>query len=172
MFFDRAILAISLVLSSGEIASATDSVRTTINDHAAIVADTELWIDAEPKAVWAILTDVPKWTEWLPEFVSARLDGPLAPGTTLYWEPQGQKIVSRLVVVEPPHRLIWNGSGGAVHVWELASVRNGTMLRNAESIEQWTFPEASGEQRMFLRETLGVWNARLAARVKERRKTE
>lgn len=86
MFFDRAILAISLVLSSGEIASATDSVRTTINDHA-VVADTELWIDAEPKAVWAILTDVPKWTEWLPEFVSARLDGPLAPGTTLYWEP-------------------------------------------------------------------------------------
>jgi len=46
------------------------------------------------------------------------------------------------------------------------------MLRNAESIEQWTFPEASGEQSKFLRETLGVWNARLAARVKERRKTE
>lgn len=149
-------------------AGAEDSPRIAINPRAEIVADTQLRIDASPEVVWAVLTDVARWNEWLPEFANARLDGPLEAGTTLFWEPQGQRVVSRLVVVDPPRRLIWNGSGGAVHVWELTPSGTGTLLRNAESIEHWDFPGATSDQNAFLAQTLTIWNERLAERVGNR----
>jgi len=169
MSIKRTFATVAIMLQLGGLASAENSPRTKINIEAEIVADTQLWINASPDKVWAVLTDVARWTEWLPEFANARLDGPLAAGTTLFWEPQGQKVVSRLVVVEPSHRLIWNGSGGAVHVWELTPSGGGTLLRNAESIEEWNFPGAAADQSAFLADTLKIWNARLAEQVGDKR---
>lgn len=157
-----AALAVLLPLAAP---SAADDTLTTINANADIVADTKLQIDAPPEAVGDVLTDIDSWTEWLPEFASARLDGPLQPGTTLHWQPQGQTVLSKLVVVEPARRLIWNGSGGAVHVWELTPSGTGTLLRNAESIEDWEFPGDHSDQSTFLKDTLNLWNSRLAERV-------
>lgn len=160
----KTIAALAVVLPLVGTANA-EEVLTKINPAADIFAETELQIDAEPEAVWAVLTDVDSWTEWLPEFASARLDGPLEAGTTLHWQPQGQTVTSKLVVVEPAKRLIWNGSGGAVHVWELTANGAGTLLRNAESIEEWAFPGDISDQSAFLADTLNLWNARLAERV-------
>lgn len=157
--------AITLLLPLSGVVNAEEKVLVEINPGADIVADTQLEIHASPEAVWAVLTDVGGWTEWLPEFASARLDGPLQAGTSLHWQPQGQTVVSRLVVVEPARRLIWNGSGGAVHVWELKPNGTGTLLRNAESIEDWEFPGDHSDQSDFLENTLNLWNARLAERV-------
>lgn len=160
----KTIAALAVLLPLAAPVFAEDAL-TEINPNAAIVADTQLQIDAEPEAVWAVLTDVDSWTEWLPEFASARLDGPLLPGTTLHWQPQGQTVLSKLVVVEPAKRLIWNGSGGAVHLWELTRSGSGTLLRNAESIEDWEFPGDHSDQSAFLADTLNLWNSRIAERV-------
>lgn len=157
-----AALAVLLPLAAPAFA---DNVLTEINPNADIVAETQLEIDAAPEAVWAVLTDVDSWTQWLPEFASARLDGPLQPGTTLHWQPQGQTVRSLLVIVEPNKRLIWNGSGGAVHVWELTPSGDRTLLRNAESIEDWSFPGDHSDQSTFLADTLNLWNSRIAERV-------
>jgi uncharacterized protein YndB with AHSA1/START domain len=164
MTIRKTIAALAVLLPLGA-PSLADDALTEINPNADIVADTALEIDAAPEAVWAVLTDVESWTEWLPEFASARLDGPLQPGTTLNWQPQGQTVRSQLVVVEPNKRLIWNGSGGAVHVWELTPYGEGTLLRNAESIEDWEFPGDHSDQSTFLAETLNLWNSRIAERV-------
>jgi uncharacterized protein YndB with AHSA1/START domain len=161
----KTITSIALLLPLSCVVHAQEGPRTDINPNAKMVAETELQIDASPDAVWAVLTDVDRWTEWLPEFASARLDGPLAAGTKLYWEPQGQAVVSELVIVEPSKLLVWTGSGGAVHVWELSANGSGTSLRNAESIEDWEFPGDHADQSAFLTNNMNAWNARLAERV-------
>ena len=67
--------------------------------------------------------------------------------------------------IEPSKRLVWTGSGGAVHVWELTANGSGTLLRNAESIEDWEFPGDHTDQSAFLTSNMDTWNARLAERV-------
>ena len=84
----KTIASIALLLALAGVAYGQEQTKIDINPNAEMVAETELQINASPDAVWAVLTDVDSWTEWLPEFASARLDGPLVPGTTLYWEPQ------------------------------------------------------------------------------------
>jgi len=54
---------------------------------------------------WSVLTEIDRWTGWMPEFASARLEGPLAPGSVISWEPQGQVVESRLVVMERKLRM-------------------------------------------------------------------
>ncbi|WNG32258.1 hypothetical protein F0U61_00515 [Archangium violaceum] len=158
-----AILAISHVRCQDQDQD-VPSIRTEINPNAATIARTELLIDAPPKAVWSVLTDIDRWTEWMPEFASARLEGPLAPGSVIFWEPQGQVVESRLVVVEAERRLVWNGTDGAVHVWELVPTGNGTLLRNDESIDEWKLAgQVDGSA--ILTDSLNVWNSRIAERV-------
>lgn len=147
-------------------ARAAEQARTEIDHQAPVVAETHLQIDAQPDAVWDVLTDVDRWPEWLPEFGAARVDGPLEAGTTLYWTPLGQEIISTFVLVERNRRLVWNGSGGAIHVWELTPRGTGTFLRNAESIETWEFPGDPADHSAFLAEMLDMWNRRLAERVR------
>ncbi|WNG24914.1 hypothetical protein F0U62_13515 [Cystobacter fuscus] len=160
--FLLAILAISHVQCQG-----MSNVRTEINPNAATVARTELLIHAPPKAIWSVLTEIDRWTEWMPEFASARLEGPLAPGSVIFWEPPGQVVESRLVVVEPERRLIWNGTDGAVHVWELIPMANGTLLRNDESIDEWKIA-GSVDGNAYLTEALDTWNSRIAQQVATR----
>ena len=70
---------------------------------------------------------------------------------------------SRLVVVEAERRLVWNGTDGAVHVWELIPTAHGTLLRNDESIDDWKL-KGKAEGSAFLHESLTVWNSRIAER--------
>ncbi|MET0405033.1 MAG: SRPBCC family protein [Cystobacter sp.] len=150
------LLAVSHIQCQG-----MSGIRKEINPHAATVARTELLIDASPKAIWSVLTDIDRWTELMPEIASARLEGPLAPGSVIFWEPPGQVVESRLVVVEAERRLIWNGTDGAVHVWELIPMANGTLLRNEESIDTWTL-DGPMDGSAFLTKALHLWNSRIA----------
>ncbi|WP_448955883.1 SRPBCC family protein [Labrys neptuniae] len=142
--------------------TAHDSPRLTINQDAPTLATTELEIAATPAAVWAVLADIEAWTGWMPEILSAGLDGPLAIGSTIHWEPFGQKVASRIVAIEPERKLIWNGTDGAVHVWELFPTINGTLLRNSESIETWKAAEATHDGSAMLLRLLNEWSSRLA----------
>lgn len=138
-----------------------------IDPSARTVAHTMLEIEASPGEVWAVLVDVDRWTEWLP-FQRAHLDGPLAVDSVIRWSVDGEPIDSRLVLVEPERRLVWNGTDGAVHVWELVPTENGTLLHNNESIDDWQ-EEAGEDSSAFLEMSLQGWNQLLAQRVGELR---
>ena len=85
-----------LLLAAPAVAQDGATDRLKINASAPVVARSELFIDAPQAAVWAVLTDFDSWTRYMPEFASARLDGPLAPGSVLHWEPQGQVVENRV----------------------------------------------------------------------------
>lgn len=46
-------------------------------------------INADPAAVWALVTDVANWPAWDPHEQDARLDGPFREGTTGWSKPRG-----------------------------------------------------------------------------------
>jgi uncharacterized protein YndB with AHSA1/START domain len=160
------LLAASLM--SPALAQGSGAVRLTINPEAPTVARTELSISAPPASVWEVLTDIGHWPDWMPEIASARLEGPLAPGSVIHWEPQGQIVESRLVEVIPERRLVWNGTDGAVHVWELIPAGSGTLLRNEESIDSWKVAKESKEGSQILTQGLAMWNQRLAEQATKR----
>jgi len=162
------ILSVALVSAAVSACADTDSSSTSqdrldINPAARTLAHSTLEIQAPPGDVWAALVDVERWTEWLP-FQRAHLDGPLAAGSVIRWSLSGAPIDSRLVLVESEHRLVWNGTDGAVHVWELVPTDQGTHLNNNESIDDWrdNTSEHSSEE---LTSTLQGWNQLLAQRV-------
>ena len=142
--------------------SSAATVRLAINPNAATVAVTELEMSAPASAVWAVLTDFAGWPSWMPEISSARLDGPLAPGSVIVWTPYEAHVESRIVLLENERRLIWNGTAGAVHIWELSPTANGTLLRNSESIESWQAVDAGQDSSAVLTQALNTWNTRLA----------
>jgi len=134
-------------------ADSSATARLAINPNAATVAVTELEMSAPASAAWAVLTDFAGWPNWMPEITSARLDGPLAPGSVIVWTPYEAHVESRIVLLEKERRLIWNGTAGAVHIWELSPTANGTLLRNADSGQ---------DSSAVLTQALNTWNARLA----------
>jgi uncharacterized protein YndB with AHSA1/START domain len=150
------------------LAQGSDPVRLTINAEAPTVARTELSIDVSPGSVWEVLTDIGHWPAWMPEIASARLDGPLAPGSVIHWQPHGQVVESRLVEVITERRLVWNGTDGAVHVWELLPSGSGTLLRNEESIDRWKVAKGPKESSQILAQGLAMWNQRLAEQATKR----
>ena len=125
-------------------------------------------IDATPKAVWGVLTDIARWADWMPRIRSARLDGPLAPGAVIHWRIDDMTIASRLTHVNAPTRLAWAGSDGeseGVHVWSLFVEGRRTRLVNAETFDgpaARAYPVAFGEH---LVDALEQWNLCLKCRV-------
>jgi uncharacterized protein YndB with AHSA1/START domain len=167
----RAATAVSFVLTCATAIACSDTEtnadgadRLEINTGARTVASASLEIEAPPSAVWAVLVDVDRWTEWLP-FQSAHLDGPLAVNSIIRWSVTGEPIDSRIVLVEPSRRLVWNGTDGAVHVWRLEPSGDGTLLKNSESIDDWQ-ADRSENSSANLEMTLEDWNQALSQRVR------
>lgn len=72
--------------------------------------ETSTSIQASPEAVWEVLTDASKWTQWNPTV--ERIEGTIAPGrkvtvhTRLSPGRAFPVVVSRF---EPPSRMVWTG---------------------------------------------------------------
>lgn len=82
--------------------------------------DTEIGIDREDAAVWAILADIDKWAEWNP---FAKASGRLAVGERLEVEirPSGRKPMTfrpTIVKLEPGRELRWLGHLGAPGIFD------------------------------------------------------
>lgn len=77
---------------------------------------TDIEIDAEPAAVWAVLTDLDRFAEWNPFMV--RAGGRVAPGERLevHLQPvgagRGMTFRPRVLVAEPGRELRWLGRLG------------------------------------------------------------
>ena len=121
-------------------------------------------IAAPRERVWAVLTDISQWPDWMEMITAAQLQGGLARGGESHWSIAGAAIRSTLREVIPACRLAWTGSDGThegIHIWELQPNGTETRLSNAESITGAADPIA---HQKALEAALSLWNLSLKAR--------
>jgi hypothetical protein len=103
---------------------------------ASVTGRAETHINAEPEAVWEVLTRFENWPNWNSDVKWIRFDGPLAPGTEFRWKAGPGTIVSRLDKVEAPRYISWHGRTltiDAYHEWWLEPRDGGTFVRTEEA---------------------------------------
>lgn len=110
-----------------------------IQENAPVKASSEIVIHASAETVWRLLTNIDEWPTWQSTISSAKINGPLEPGTTFVWTSGRSKIKSRVVVVHPVTQLVWTGvtfGATAIHVWNLQSIPDGgTLVKTTESMD-------------------------------------
>ena len=85
-----------------------------------VLAESSRELDVPADVVWDLWADVPARPGWHPRLEWARLDGPLAPGTSGQLKPRGTRPVDlRVDTVEPGRRLVLAG----VHALPIATGR-------------------------------------------------
>ncbi|HEV2071396.1 MAG TPA: SRPBCC family protein [Acidimicrobiales bacterium] len=112
-------------------------------EHNAPVCESgEVVIDARPEIVWATLTDVGSWPDWMPGVKAVHVDGPLRVGSTFQWKAGPGTIRSEVLEHDPPRGLAWKGRTlgiTAVHVWRMDAQEATTRVFTEES---WAGPLA------------------------------
>ncbi|MEU1201552.1 SRPBCC family protein [Streptomyces sp. NPDC005813] len=109
---------------------------TTIDENAPVVADHTIRIAASLERVWQLHTGIDSWPGWQADITEARLDGPIAPGTTFHWVTAGLSIDSTVYAVDAPHRILWGGPAHGitgVHEWTFTEDGDGVVVRTRES---------------------------------------
>lgn len=109
-----------------------------IGIRARVVAATEIEIRAPQQVVWDVLAAIDRWPEWNPAVKSASLQGSLEEGAEFRWKAGPGTIVSRLEVVEEPHRIAWSGRSmgiKAFHVHTLEQRDGATLVTTQESYD-------------------------------------
>lgn len=75
---------------------------------------TEIVIDATPREVWAVLSDIAAYERWNPYHVKVSADGDIAPGRSLVvniTKPNGERVTIKphVIRVECERELTWGG---------------------------------------------------------------
>jgi hypothetical protein len=109
-----------------------------IDETAPVCASSEILILAPIDKVWKLLSAIDDWPKWQSTISSARMSGPLQPGTEFIWTSGGAKIKSRLALVVPNTDLAWTGTtfgAKAIHIWHLKAPEEGrTVVSTEESM--------------------------------------
>lgn len=112
-------------------------------------------IDAPPRIVWSVLTDLDSYREWNPQIPTAR--GDLREGETLEIEirrggSRKRPLSVTVTDVDPPRRLEWVGRVFSSllfegrHSFELEALPDGrTRLINRERLSGWLAPLLVGD---------------------------
>ncbi|MGW0863274.1 SRPBCC family protein [Streptomyces sp. NPDC002611] len=109
---------------------------TTIDETAPVIADHTIRIAAPLDRIWELHTEIGSWPAWQPDIAEARLDGPLAPGSTFHWTTAGLSIDSTLYAVEARRRILWGGPAhgiSGVHEWTFTEDGDDVVVRTRES---------------------------------------
>ena len=80
-----------------------------INHQAPLVSHKEISIQASPEVVWKIHTTIHDWPQWQSSIDMAKLEDPLAVGSTFQWKSGGLTITSTIQLVEPNQQIGWTG---------------------------------------------------------------
>jgi hypothetical protein len=109
-----------------------------INRAAPAIASGEALIEADPETVFSVISAIGEWPSWNPGVRSARLEGPLEPGTVFRWKAGPSSLTSRLEVVDPPAAIVWTGRTmgiRAIHAFRFEARDGGTLAHSEESWE-------------------------------------
>lgn len=111
-----------------------------VNQNAPVVQSKELFIQANPEKVWAVLSNINQWTAWNHKISKATLEGALQVGAKFHWTINGAAIRSTVHTLEPYRVLGWSGvtfGATAIHNWYLEPRDGGTLVKVEESMEGW-----------------------------------
>jgi len=111
-----------------------------INQNAPVIANAEIFINATPEQVWAVLTNINQWTKWNSKISKSVVHQPVAKGSTFSWTINGAKIQSQLHTVDTNKSLGWSGKtfgATAIHNFYLSTSGEGTLVKVEESMEGW-----------------------------------
>ncbi|MFJ1567495.1 SRPBCC family protein [Streptomyces erythrochromogenes] len=146
----------------------------TIDTTAPVVVGLTTQIDAPLATVWSVHTDVDDWPTWNTGIDQARLDGPMAVGTSFTWLTHGMSITSTVRELVPGRRIVWDGTVQGIvgiHVWTFERTDDdGVVVRTEES---WSgapveaADAAADELTTALRTSLQSWLDRLKARAEQ-----
>ncbi len=109
-----------------------------INSKAPVFCRKKIMISAHAEQIWSRLADIDRWSTWLTTVSTAKLNGPLEPGTTFVWKTGGMKIHSTLHTVQLYTAFGWTGKVYgiyAVHNWIFRAVGEQTEVEVSESME-------------------------------------
>jgi uncharacterized protein YndB with AHSA1/START domain len=124
-----------------------------INRSAPATAAGEAQIDADPQTVFSVISGIDEWPSWNGDVKSAKLEGPVQPGTVFRWKSGPSSLVSTLQVVNPPNEISWTGktmSIKAIHVFRFEPKDGGTLARSEESWEGFVASLLKGYSRKTL----------------------
>ena len=100
----------------------------------------EIFIQASPKVIWKLQSDIDAWSTWQPRIKFSKLDGRLAVGSIFHWTVGGLKITSTLREVKANKRIGWTGKTfgtRARHIYTFQPKKNGTLVIAEESLDGW-----------------------------------
>ncbi len=123
-------------------------------------------IHAPLPRIWGLVTDVDRWPQWNRAVQSARLDGPVAPGSVFRWKSGGFSVTSTFRDIEPMTRLSWTGVAfgtHAVHRWTFLPTDRGVQVTTTETFEGWMPALMPGAMQKTLDDTLPALLASLKA---------
>jgi hypothetical protein len=108
--------------------------------HTPLHVANEMTMEAETRAVWAVLTEPKRWPDIWPEAeeVTLERDAPLERGSRFSWRAFGMKMAAQVEEFVPEKRLAWKQTGfgiRAYHVWLLRERPDGTYVRTEESLD-------------------------------------
>ncbi len=127
---------------------------------AAASSQAQIQIAATPERVWGLLSNIDQWPKWNTLVQTAKLSGPLHPGSVFKWKSKGLTITSTLREVTPNQRITWTGNAfgtQAIHTWEIEETYQGVVLRTAESFDGWLPRLMPKTMQRTLDETLPSW---------------
>jgi hypothetical protein len=107
-----------------------------------IVVERYAVIDATPRQIYDVLTDVARWPAWDPNVAATRAHAgrALQPGDRFVQHTAGYRIEARVLDAEPGRWLRWRGEDGivGVHSFRLIPLGDGrTLVINREEFSRW-----------------------------------
>lgn len=104
---------------------------------------TEITIEAEPEKVWALIVDIPKWSEWSPIINRSAGSGELGAQLSITMCSKtegldGPKYRPKIIEIDPARRLRWRAKMLAEFIFtndkilELEKTNSGTKLIHKE----------------------------------------
>ena len=145
-----------------------------INRQASLVTRKELFIQAQPHAVWNTHTDINAWSRWQPGIARSKLDDSLQVGSVFQWKSGGLTITATIQMVEPNQRIGWIGrtlGTQAKHIWNFQPHKDGTLVTTEESMEGWLVQAFKVVMPTFLDDSLDVWLQSLKQQAEDGRTT-
>ena len=110
----------------------------SINSSAPVKCHRSITINASQEKVWAALTNIDQWANYLTFVSKPKLNGELKAGTSFYWKNAGTPINSIIHTAEPFNYFGWTGKAFgtfAIHNWTLTSSNGQTLIAADESME-------------------------------------
>ena len=141
-------------------------MNTPANTRAPLYARRQIVIAAPLDRVWDLQTTINAWPTWQRDITTAKLEGPLAAGSTFRWQAKGLNITSQLHTVEPRHLIGWTGVSlgmAAIHNWTFEAQGTGTLVTTEESLSGWLTRLLKLSDAQFLEKSLQASLALLKA---------